>query len=126
VTGQPRDRHRARRFGLRAETIALFWLILRGYRILGRNFSIPSGEIDLIAQRGRTICFVEVKARSTLAEAQSAITEQKRRRIERAARQWITRNRWSVGYTMRGDAIFIAPRRLPFHLVEAFHLDLVG
>jgi putative endonuclease len=67
-----------------------------------------------------------VKARATLAEAQSAITEQKRRRIERAARQWITRNRWSVGYTMRGDAIFIAPRRWPLHLVEAFHLDLVG
>jgi putative endonuclease len=123
---QSRDRHRARRFGLRAETIALIWLLLRGYRVLHRNFLAQGGEIDLIAQRGRTICFIEVKARATLPEAQSAITEIKRRRIERAARQWITRNRWSVGYTMRGDAIFIAPRRLPLHLAEAYSLDLVG
>jgi putative endonuclease len=120
-----RDRKGARRFGLRAETIALFWLVLRGYRVLGRNFSAPGGEIDLIAIRGRTICFIEVKARATLDEARTAITPQKRHRIIRAVRVWISRNRWSSGYTLRADAIFIAPRRWPRHLVGAFELELM-
>lgn len=120
-----RDRKKARRFGLRAETIALFWLVLRGYRVVGRNFLAPGGEIDLIAVRGSTICFVEVKARGTLDEARTAITPQKRLRIIRAVRVWITRNRWSTGYTLRGDAIFIAPRRWPRHLAGAFELELM-
>ena len=80
-----RDRQAARTFGIRAEWAALALLTLTGYRVLARNFTAPGGEIDLIAQRGQTVAFIEVKARPDMDQALIAITEQKRRRIARAA-----------------------------------------
>ena len=121
-----RDRQAARTFGIRAEWAALALLTLTGYRVLARNFVAPGGEIDLIAQRGQTIAFIEVKARPQMDQALIAITEQKRRRIARAAQVWLRQNRWAVAYALRGDAVFIAPRRLPRHLPGAFELDLMG
>ena len=121
-----RDRQAARTFGVRAEWAALALLTLTGYRVLARNFVAPGGEIDLIAQRGQTIAFIEVKARPQMDQALIAITEQKRRRIARAAQVWLRQNRWAVAYALRGDAVFIAPRRLPRHLPAAFELDLLG
>ena len=38
----------------------------KGYRILGFRLKTPPGEIDLLAQRGRTLAVVEVKRRATL------------------------------------------------------------
>ena len=121
-----RDRQAARTFGMRAEWVALALLTLTGYRVLARNFTAPGGEIDLIAQRGQTIAFIEVKARPDMDQALIAITEQKRRRIARAAKAWLRQNRWAVTYALRGDAVFISPRRLPRHLPGAFELDLMG
>ena len=121
-----RDRQAARTFGIRAEWAALALLTVTGYRVLARNFVAPGGEIDLIAQRGQTIAFIEVKARPQMDQALIAITEQKRRRIARAAQVWLRQNRWAATYALRGDAVFIAPRRLPRHLPAAFELDLMG
>ena len=91
-----RDRQAARTFGIRAEWAALALLTLTGYRVLARNFVAPGGEIDLIAQRGQTIAFIEVKARPQMDQALIAITEQKRRRIARAAQVWLRQNRWAA------------------------------
>ena len=121
-----RDRQAARTFGIRAEWVALALLTLTGYRVLARNFVAPGGEIDLIAQRGQTVAFIEVKARPDMDQALIAITEQKRRRIARAAQVWLRQNRWAGAYALRGDAVFAAPRRLPRHLPNAFTLDLGG
>lgn len=121
-----RDRRAARGFGIRAEWAALALLTIKGYRVLARNFSAPGGEIDLIAQRGQTIAFIEVKARPDMDQAAIAITEQKRRRIGRAAAVWLRQNRWAAAYALRGDAVFVAPRRLPRHLRDAFALDFGG
>ena len=121
-----RDRQAARTFGIRAEWAALALLTVTGYRVLARNFVAPGGEIDLIAQRGQTIAFIEVKARPDMDQALIAITEQKRRRIARAAQVWLRQNRWAATYALRGDAVFIAPRRLPRHLPAAFERDLMG
>ena len=117
-------RRRAHLFGLRAEQIAALLMTLKGYRVLARRFAVSGGEIDLVVQRGRTIAFVEVKARDDLDEAASAISEAKRRRISRAARVWLARNPWAAGATLRGDAVFVAPGRLPRHLGAAYRLDL--
>lgn len=116
-------RQRARSFGRAGEWAALAWLLLRRYRILQRNFLAPGGEIDLVICRGDTVAFVEVKARPQVEMARTAITEQKRRRIERAARAWLSRNRWANGYNLRGDAVFVSRGRWPEHLEGAFELD---
>lgn len=119
-----RDRRQARAFGARAETIAAAWLRLRFYSILARSYSIRDGEVDIIARRGGVIAFVEVKARPTLEDAAIAITPEKRRRLSRAARHWIARNAQAQSCALRGDAIFVAPGRLPRHVEGAVELDL--
>lgn len=119
-----RDRAQARAFGLNAEFLAALWLRLRFYRILARSYRIREGEIDIIAARGATIAFVEVKARPTMEEAAIAISAQKRQRMSRAARHWLARNPWAVHRVLRGDALFVAPGRLPRHAPAAVELDL--
>jgi Holliday junction resolvase-like predicted endonuclease len=109
-------------YGLRAESIAALLLRLKGYTILARRFVVSGGEIDLVARRGGSIAFVEVKARADLEVAAIAISAAKRRRIARAARVWLTRNPWAAGLTLRGDAVFIARGRLPRHEPDAYRL----
>jgi putative endonuclease len=111
-------------FGRRAETAALFFLMFRGWRILARRYRAPGGEVDLVAMRGSTIAFVEVKARADLDAARLAIDEEKRRRICSAARHWIGRRAADGSFVLRGDAVFVARWRLPVHLTDAFRLDL--
>jgi putative endonuclease len=118
------SRRRAHLFGLRAEFLAATLLICKGYRIIERRYGLNGGEIDIIARRGGTVAFVEVKARGDIDDAASAISETKRRRISRAARLWVTRNSWSMSENLRGDAIFVAPGRLPRHLPSAYTLDI--
>ena len=117
-------RRGAHLYGLKAESIAALLLRLKGYTILAQRFVVSGGEIDLIARRGGTVAFVEVKARANLEVAAIAISAAKRRRIARAARVWLSRNQWAAGLTLRGDAIFVAPRRLPRHAADAFRLEI--
>jgi putative endonuclease len=115
-------RRLAHLFGLKAETIAAILLTLKGYSILARRYAVKGGEIDLIARRGRAIAFVEVKARADLSAAADSISPAKRRRIGRAARAWLSRNPWAADFVLRGDAVFVAPGRLPRHLPAAYRL----
>ncbi len=117
-------RRKAHVFGLNAEWVAAALLRLKGYSILSRRYVVSGGEIDLIARRGDAVAFVEVKARSRLAAAQESITAAKRRRIARAARVWLARNPWAAGLTLRGDAVFVAPGRLPRHMRCAYRLEI--
>jgi putative endonuclease len=107
-----------------AELKALGLLMLKCYRPLARRFVAAGGEIDLIVLRGDTVAFVEVKARGDLDAAYSAITAQKRRRFSRAVRLWLSRNPWAMRRVLRADAVFIAPRRWPRHVVSAFEIEI--
>jgi putative endonuclease len=118
---------RARRSGLsgrRGEWLAVAFLSAKGYRLLQRRFGGKGGEIDLIMVRGRSIVFVEVKARAALDDAASAITPEKRRLIELRIRQWLARNPWAMQHHLRADAVFLAPWRLPRHVPGVFELVL--
>lgn len=117
-------RRRAYRAGHGAERVAMWYLRLKGWRILQRRFLVKGGEIDLIAQRGGTIAFVEVKLRADLGDAMISIEPAKRRRMARAARVFISRHRRSEGLTFRADALYCAPWRWPLHVPAAFHLDI--
>lgn len=124
MTEKDSIRRAAYAYGVQAETVATLWLRARLYTILRRNYRVQGGEIDIVARRGRTVAFVEVKARRALEDAAIAITQQKQRRISRAASRWLATNPWAMGYTLRADAIFVAPGRLPWHVENAFELGL--
>lgn len=110
--------------GRRAEWLAILWLTAKGYRLLERRFGGKGGEIDLVMKRGRTIAFVEVKARGRLADAMIAITAEKQRLVERRIRHWLSRNPWAAGHYLRADAVFLAPWCRPRHVLAAFALVL--
>ncbi|WP_448954027.1 YraN family protein [Labrys neptuniae] len=118
------ERQAAFRFGLNAETRAAWLLRCKGYRLLAHRFKVPGGEIDLIARRGDTVVFVEVKARAGLAAALEAITPGQRQRIATAARAWLARHPDHALLTQRFDAVFVVPRRWPRHLPNWFEMDL--
>ena len=111
--------------GHRAEWVALLFLLAEGYRPLARRYAAAGGEIDLIVTRRDTIVFVEVKARGSMDDALSAITATKRQRFSRAVRTGLARHPQAAGKTWRADAVFIAPRRFPQHIVSAFDLEML-
>ena len=113
-------RQRAERGGRRAEWLAGLWLQLKGWRIVARRVRTPVGEIDLVARRGRTVAFVEVKARSTAAEADHALDQFRLRRVAAAANALAPRF-VRAGDDMRIDAVFVVPGRFPRHLQNVWH-----
>jgi putative endonuclease len=66
----------------------------RGYAILARRYRTRHGEIDIVADDGGTIVFVEVKARDGMENggAAAAVTIQKQRRITSMAVDYLARN----------------------------------
>lgn len=79
-----------RKIGNLGEKLARRYLKRRGYKILKKNFVAEGCEIDIIAKRGETVAFVEVKARSfkegeALSPA-AAVTPEKQRKIIKAAK----------------------------------------
>jgi len=103
-----------------AEAMAAVFLILKGYRILARRWASPGGEVDIVAKRGRCICFVEVKARATLESAAYALTERQRRHIAMAAEIWRGAHPSHADCDIRFDMILVTPGRLPHHIQGAF------
>ena len=112
-------RQRAERGGRRAERLAAWWLRLRGWRILAIRARTPVGEVDLVARRGRTLAFIEVKARAGEAEAAIALDDYRLRRVARAAEALAARY-MREGDIVRIDAMFVTPWRLPRHLTNVF------
>ena len=51
--------------GSKGEDLAAEFLKGKGYRIIGRNYKTPIGELDIIAKDGETLVFIEVKTRSS-------------------------------------------------------------
>lgn len=74
--------------GEAGESLACRHLESHGYMILERNYRCRSGEVDVVARRGETTVFVEVKERrgASHGEGHEGVTFGKRRRIIRAAR----------------------------------------
>ncbi|NEU99045.1 YraN family protein [Bradyrhizobium uaiense] len=114
------ERVAAFRTGISAESRAAALLIAKGYRILARRFRTPYGEIDLVARRRNLVAFVEVKARASLDDAAYAVTPRQQQRIVNAAQAWLMAHPEHAEFDLRFDAVLIAPRSLPRHLLAAF------
>jgi putative endonuclease len=114
------ERVAAFRTGLSAEARAAAYLMAKGYRILAKRFRTPVGEIDLVARRRNVVVFVEVKARATLDDAAYAVMPRQQRRIIDAAQTWLMAHPEHAEFDLRFDAMLIAPRHLPRHLLAAF------
>ena len=109
------NRQAAEKRGRGAETIACWYLRLRGWRILARRARVRGGEVDIVARRGRTVAFVEVKARASNDAAGLALDEYRLRRVAAAAE--ILAPRYSrPDDDIRIDAVFVVPGRWPRHL----------
>jgi putative endonuclease len=113
-------RRRAWQSGRAAEWLTCWLLRAKGYRILGRGVRTPVGEIDVVARRGRVLVIVEVKRRTSHADAAHAVGARQRGRIERAAQLYLQRRHDLAGLEVRFDTVLAAPGRLPRHIANAW------
>lgn len=79
--------------GAKGEKLASEYLAAQGYTIVAMNLTSPYGEIDLVAQKGKRLFFVEIKTRTgdTYGSALDAVTWQKQKKIRRNAEYWLLR-----------------------------------
>jgi len=79
--------------GDRGERAAVRFLRSQGYRILVRNWQNNIGEIDIIAQDGETLVFIEVKTRSSTDKGrpEEAVTPAKQKQLTRTALSYLKR-----------------------------------
>ena len=77
----------SRAAGIRGEAQAASWLRRHGYTLLAHSYHCRFGEIDLIARKGETLCFVEVKSRTNLqcGLPRDYVTPQKQERLRKTA-----------------------------------------
>ncbi len=109
----------AEKRGRRGEAAAWF-LRIRGWRIVGERVKTPRGEVDLIARRGKTVAFVEVKMRSRALDLATAIDAYRLRRVAAAAEILLPKYGKDTE-NMQIDVILVAPWRWPHHLQNVWH-----
>jgi len=80
--------------GKAGEELALTFLQGRGYKILARNYRKPFGEVDIIADDGGTLVFVEVKTRvgTKFGPPFEAVTPRKQIQMSKVALEYIGRH----------------------------------
>lgn len=105
--------------GRKGEKIAQRYLKLRLYKILETNYRRKTGEIDIIAKRGKYIIFIEVKYRKNADKGlpREAVTPFKQRQIKRTAEMYIVEN--NVKCDLRFDVIEIMGKKVE-HIKNAF------
>jgi putative endonuclease len=104
-----------------AERRAAWWYRLRGYLILDTNRWIGGNEIDIVARRGQTLVFCEVKSKSgdRYGDPLEMVTPTKVRRLRRAADAWLAARPELAGLDVRFDVIAERGHRLD-HVPDAF------
>lgn len=102
------------RLGRLAEGLVAARLERSGWRMVGRNVRLPSGELDIVALEGPTLVFVEVKAGRAGARLgperpAHAVGRRKQLKLRRLAREWIAERRSPSGVSgYRFDVVGIS------------------
>ncbi|UFN51024.1 YraN family protein [Roseomonas sp. OT10] len=110
----------AERQGRLAETAAAAALRAEGWLILAERARTPAGEIDLIAERGGLLAFVEVKARPSLATAAAALGRAQQARLLAAAEVWLSLNPGHGSAGIRFDVLLVDALGRVRRVVDAF------
>ncbi len=110
-----------RRVGSEKEALACKYLEKKGYRIVVTNYWCRSAEIDIVANDGDVLVFVEVKYRKNAACGGSmyAVGFKKRRNISRCARYYIYKEGIAPDTPMRFDVVAIDGEQV-LHVENAF------
>ncbi len=84
----------SRTTGTWGEAKVAAYLRRRGYELLAHSYRCRFGEIDLIARKGRTVCFVEVKLRSgtEFGLPREAVTPQKQEKLRKTALMYLSQH----------------------------------
>jgi putative endonuclease len=130
VVATPSDRPRdgRQRLGRLGEAAAAEALERAGLKVVARRFRLRIGEIDLIAEQGDLVVFVEVKTRRTsrFGAPAEAVTRVKRERMARAALAWLSRT-GRLDRRCRFDVVEVYAEGGRIgrvrHIVDAFRLD---
>jgi putative endonuclease len=103
-----------RQRGADAERRARRHYLLRGYRILAANAWAGGNELDIVARRGRWLVFCEVKQKSgtDFGDPAEMVTEEKQRRVRRAAAAWLAVRPELSGLRVRFDVVAVSPAGL--------------
>ena len=84
------------RLGAQGESVAAAHLEASGMRVIERNFRTRFGEVDLVAEDGDAIVFVEVKTRRGLSYGppEESVTPRKRQRLAATAETYLQEHGW--------------------------------
>ena len=102
--------------GQLGEKLACEYLVKKGYKILGKNYRINFGEIDIIAKKKwrlfieKTIHFVEVKAlvdNGYNIAPEEHVDARKKRKLRQMAQIWLQKNRYKQAYPHQIDVMGI-------------------
>lgn len=103
--------------GVTGEEEAYFFLRAQGYVMVARNYRTRTqkGEIDLIGWDGDTLCFVEVKTRTTRAvkPAEAAVDHAKQRNVQRVAAEYLRRMAGSPSWRFDVVSVYAASGSSP-------------
>lgn len=109
----------ARARGACIEHAASLWLSQRGLRLVASNQATKGGELDLIMRHGDILVFVEVRHRSSnrFGTPAETVTPTKQRRLIKAARFYLQRNRLSCPCRFDVLAVTGSPPDLDFYWI---------
>ncbi len=96
--------------GFFAEHYAAEYLKSKKYKILGHNYRKPWGEIDIVVEKEGIIIFVEVKANAKDIigfEPELRVSPDKRHRMVRIARTYLTDNNYSDDQPWQMDILSV-------------------
>lgn len=107
--------------GSQGEKLAASFLRRNGYRILELNYRCSHGEIDIVAEHGQILCFIEVKSRSSDAFGSpfEAVTPGKQRQIFRVALHYLQKHKRMNDFC-RFDVVAVFPGGKIEILADAF------
>lgn len=120
--GRQKRGKQAQRRGHLVEYIALFHLMLKGYRILGFRLKMPQGEIDILALKAKRLAIVEVKSRRTIDAALNSVSETQQQRLWQSGLSLQLKRPQLRALDLNIDLYAIIPWRWPRHIKNAFEV----